>query len=391
MKLRKPNILIMCTSPNLSTGYSIVGNHLWKGLSDEGFDTYYFGLNVFGFQENKWLLPVAVDEGGADILEEYIKTNNIDILITIIDNWQPKYNYIEKVIKQTKIKWICHVTANSTPIPYELFNNIKGADLLIAPSNFVNKEIKRSGLMNVKTIYHGVDTHIFTPVKHKENKPFIFVSVGTNKHLQKNWGSLIRSFKKMCEIYNLEDVRLACVSEPNSPEGFNFIEMIKKYGNDKVILVGIKRNIGMTSEQMTEIYQQSHCLVSASTGESFGLPLIEAMSCGIPVIAPEYTATGELITESSAGFSVCKAYNLVIPLLVDSFLIDENDLIESMYLMYNLYNDKKEGIESYDEMCKNGRLFAEKNDWKKIIPLWTESINEVFKPTLNYKIEELGV
>ena len=391
MKLKKPTIMIMAPSPNLSTGYSIVGNHVWKGLINEGFEVFYLAMQTTGFQEDKYILPIGVSEGGADVIEDYIVENKIDILITLFDNWLPCYAYIKDVVEKHKIKWICHTTVNTIPAPKILINNIFSADLQIAPSDFVAQELKKYGLLNTKTIYHGIDSDIFVPAKNKDDKPFFFISVGTNKHYQKNWGSLIRAFKNMCDKYELNDVRLVCISEAYSPEGFDFSDMIKRYGNDKIILVDVKRNVGLTAERITEIYQQSHCLVSASTGESFGLPLLEAMSCGVPVIAPEYTATGELVKNSSAGFSVAKAYDMVIPFLTDSFLIDENDLIESMNLMYNLYNDKENCREDYDRMCNNGREFAIKYDWKNIIPLWTEAINEVFKPKLDYKNQDLGV
>ena len=50
-------------------------------------------------------------------------------------------------------------------------------------------------------------------------------------------------------------------------------------------------------------YNARDVFVSASYWEGFGLPLLEAMACGKPVVARASSAMLELITESKAGLA----------------------------------------------------------------------------------------
>ena len=52
---------------------------------------------------------------------------------------------------------------------------------------------------------------------------------------------------------------------------------------------------GYPPEFLVDVYNASDVLMSATMGEGFGIPIIEAQACGTPVIAGGWTAMEELV------------------------------------------------------------------------------------------------
>ena len=60
---------------------------------------------------------------------------------------------------------------------------------------------------------------------------------------------------------------------------------------------------GISDEYLEKVYAASTCLVAASYGEGFGLPLIEAAQHGLPVIARDIPVFREVAGEGAFYFS----------------------------------------------------------------------------------------
>ena len=67
---------------------------------------------------------------------------------------------------------------------------------------------------------------------------------------------------------------------------------------------------GISDEYLDSIYKASACLVSASEGEGFGLPLIEAAKQGIPILARDLPVFREVAGEHASYFIGLSAENL---------------------------------------------------------------------------------
>ena len=67
---------------------------------------------------------------------------------------------------------------------------------------------------------------------------------------------------------------------------------------------------GISDEYLEAIYEASSCLIAASEGEGFGLPLIEAAQHGLPVLARDIPVFREVAGEHATYFSGLDAADL---------------------------------------------------------------------------------
>jgi len=398
----------MSTSPNITTGYGILSDNLMNGFLKKKVDIKMLGLQSVGLQEKEWLLPVLNDVFGSDALQHYVQYNSVDAVITILDNWVQSYHYIPSVLKKLHCIFIAHVTANSVPLGAQLMAQLREADFLIAPSKYVEKILSEVfHRSKIKYIPHGCNTEVFksyTPEEKSIEKQkigykdkFVFLSIATNKGMQKNWPGLFYAYK----VFLLDnpaakkDTVLHCHTDMQSADGYDLELLARRYGIEKnVYYVDTKLNAGTKPEKMVKLYNLADCFISSSLGESFGLPLLESMACGVPVIFPNHSTGPELVGEPKTGLLVelvkmknGQEFGLTSPMVSDKFFPDPVDMANKMEM---IYKDKK----LRERLSKNAVKFAKKFDWKKhIIPKWLdffEHIENYIRP-VDYKNKKLGI
>ena len=70
-------------------------------------------------------------------------------------------------------------------------------------------------------------------------------------------------------------------------------KILEKYDKSKIILSGY-----INEEELSSYYSNALCFVYPSLYEGFGLPVLEAMSCGCPVITSETSSLPEVVGDT---------------------------------------------------------------------------------------------
>ena len=172
------------------------------------------------------------------------------------------------------------------------FNMIYKSDMIITGSEFSKQEILQRidfDEEKIKVIYHGIDHKLFKvydniKISFKLPKKFIF-SVGSIEP-RKNLLGLLKAYTHLDVKYKEEySLVLAGFKGWENREIMDLIESNKKY----IHYLGY-----ISDEELAQTYNLASLFVYPSFYEGFGLPPLEAMACGTPVITSNVSSLPEV-------------------------------------------------------------------------------------------------
>ncbi len=233
------------------------------------------------------------------------------------------------------------------------------SELVMVPTEEVKKDLIKYKIGNPKIWSRGVDLDIFKPKKgRRKNKNPILLNVG-RVAVEKN----LQEFLKIDLPYEKWVVG----------DGPAFKELKKKY--PKVIFHGAK-----SKEELEYYYNKADVFVFPSKTDTFGLVLLEAMACGLPVAAFPVSGPLDVIGDSNAGIlnynlkEACKKA-LLIPRKVPreyakKFSWESTSKTFESYLVSIRDKDTTYNIEDNPHKGNTGitrALHAAKNSWSGLI------------------------
>lgn len=287
----------------------------------------------------------------------------------------------------------------TTKQPENFFNKLKEFDELWVPSKWQKEETIKQGYpeYKIKVIPEGVDVNIFYPenVTHEltSDGRFKFFLAGRWDY-RKSTKEIIETFLKTFDKDEPVDL-IVSIDNPFSGDKLDTTEnRLKYYGleDDRIKILHFPPR-----EDYIKILKSCNVFLSCARSEGWNLPLIEAMSCGIPSIYSNCSGQLEfaknkgipvnIIGEKSASES---SYNHFNDYTGNYYEPDFKHLSQQMRFAYEFYNQIKE--KSLEESKEIRHDFS----WEKVGKIGYDALVEFsFKypyhpPTNKIKIDYLN-
>jgi glycosyltransferase involved in cell wall biosynthesis len=206
-------------------------------------------------------------------------------------------------------------------------NSLRRAQCVISVSESTKRDVEEAfdfGSQRIETIHEGVgaefvpckDVGLLASLRALYHLPGRFVlHVGTVEH-RKNLVTLLRASKTVIDQKLLDGVVLV------GQDGRGADEV-----HSSVVSLGLEPHVSflgyVPQEQMPAIYSMASVFAFPSLYEGFGLPVLEAMACGTPVVASTTSSLPELTGNAALTFDpgdVLALSSALTKVLADSLL-----------------------------------------------------------------------
>ncbi|MCP4264284.1 MAG: glycosyltransferase [Candidatus Brocadiaceae bacterium] len=238
---------------------------------------------------------------------------------------------------------------------YIFEKSIKKADFIVVPSYSTKKDILhyyRIEEKKIRVVYNGIESR-FRPIgnveeyRRKNNLPSkMILNVGTLEP-RKNIVALIKAFEKLRER-GLNDYSLVIAGG----KGWLYKQILEEIKNNEVSQSILYLDV-VKDEDLPVLYNCADIFVYPSLYEGFGLPPLEAMACGVPVITSDTSSLPEVVGD--AGIMINPT--------------DVNSLCDSIY---NLLNDRELRNRMRVRGLERSKLFSWEKAAKDMLGIYNE-------------------
>ena len=272
-----------------ASGYSFSAQHYLAALEKTGM--FDIKIRIFGSSPSR---PSIGDDQYRHYKEMVNKPDDPDRIL--IYHCIPT---IQKRIKGYK-KTIGFATFETVEPPENWIQILNKNDAIIVPSEFNNKIFSHTQIQKpIYTIPHCLDFEQYDNevLYMYEYEPFTFIFMGIFRE-RKGYKQLIEAF--FTEFSDTDNVQLI-IKTDKTEKARAYIEKVKKQmGINKGFAPIILENKVFEASELPSYLKSMDCLVSPTMGEGFGLPAMQCMALGVPVIVTNYSGCQEYANDKTA-------------------------------------------------------------------------------------------
>jgi len=302
-----------------ASGYGIVSKHVLECLSSRGVPCSTTPNYGWGAQQKMSIGDIQVYPAGHGLRLQECLANARDfganVLTPLYDIWAIE-DYENTANQMEPHFLLCPYT----PFDCDRMNPVlerylRISDYVVSMSDHGVNLCKKAGINDVVRIWHGVDHRVYRPlvgtvengreITHKELRGrigypedcFLIGMNFMNKGNRKMVPEQLEGVKLFTEANPDIKVKVHMHTIADAKEGWDLPNLVKQMGLENVVHFADPYDAWRSVEpiKLAMLWSASNVQLFASGTEGFGIPAIESMSCGTPVIVSDYAAQTELV------------------------------------------------------------------------------------------------
>ncbi len=383
-------------SPTAATGFGTVARHILKAIHDTGdWAIAVRGINYFStIHDYPYLILAAGHTDGEPFGRKAflrdVHSQDWDLIFIVNDTYVVAEVAAElrRLLEGKKTKLIYYVPVDAK-LPHSVTAMISAADQAVAYSRFGLAEIiKMMPEMEgrIPIIPHGCEEFPKLTTEERRqlraqafgihrDETFLWMQVNRNS-VRKDIARSIEAFAVFHEFQPDSKYYVHCQQVDN---GLDMGAAAADAGVLEHVAFPATFSLstgGMPRDMLAKIYQIADGFLTTHLGEGWGLAVTEAMSAGLPIVAPYNTTMPEIL-----GPQYPYLYQCLDSTYVDNTGYRPRGTVRDIFgRMKRLYADQRgtsPGHAIYPVAMESSRRFVEQNTWEDVGHMWLALIELV--------------
>lgn len=424
--MRKKRVLFLSEASYLSTGYATYSREILSRLQKSGnYEvaelSIYGGIDdprrnsipwknypnlPFTEEEKKFYHSSTINQFGSWRFERACLDFRPDVILDVRDHWMS--SYVKNSVYRRIYKWIWMPTIDARPQNPEWISTFADSDYILTYSNWAKDWLEKNTSIKVAGVASPAASKEFIPSWDKAscksqlgiNPEHKIAGTVMRNQRRKLFPALFEAFGKFIKEKNNQDVYLYChTSYPDHGwdlpayllsndissrvyftymckcghfEARKFNDVVQQCPKCRQFTLSMSHvNSGLELENLAKVYQSFDLYVQAANSEGFGIPVVEAGACGIPICATNYSAMEDFPKTLNAYPIKVKEFYNELETGCDRAIIDTDHLASIFQDFFSL---------PYELRCIKGKetrsLFEENYDWDSCAKLWASLIDK---------------
>lgn len=192
---------------------------------------------------------------------------------------------------------------------------LKSVDVVLVENAVMLEYVRKAGQTSVVKAPPGVDTTLFSPPIDGWHRRGYLLSVCRFADARKGLERLIRAYAHMLRMdESIPVLVLAGRGQPPEP--------LLTLMNDLSLSSRITVRANVSVAELPVVYRGASVFIQTSYEEGLGMSVLEAMSCGLPVVCTDTAGTRETVVDGVTGWRVRQDDGSQVPSLVGDRVLE---------------------------------------------------------------------